>query len=238
MNLRLCESNKLHYGNYLYKLVIYNRLANIFRTEFQKDGGLGYARQKLDECNLAYKQARKDNSFVYRFMIPWQIGSRIIGEPIHVEQYFDAIKIYRILKKHSDYKIRIEHNQLYLYSNDKAFIKKIVNACEGNGEFWEPPVDSIEKITKEKNVIISEKPVEYKYKITLGGKKGNPSLVSWIDANPALAKIGSSAREQCLQAGWVKGYYFYVRDDKTLLICEMIVGNNIQRIDRFVYRYE
>jgi len=222
----------------LYKLVIYNRLANIFRTEFQKDGGLGYARQKLDECHISYKQARTNKDFVYKFFIPWQVGNRYVSEPIHVDHYFDALKIYRILKKHSDYKIRIEHNQLYLYSNDKTFLKKIINTCEGNGEFWEPPVDSIEKITKEKNVIISEKPVEYKYKVTLGGQKGNPSLVSWIDANPALAKIGHNAREQCLRSSWVKGYYFYVRDDKTLLICEMIVGNNIQRVDKFVYRYE
>ena len=238
MNLRLFESNKLHYGNYLYKLVIYNRLANIFRTEFQKDGGLGYARQKLDECNLAYKQARKDNSFVYRFTIPWQFGNRMLGEPIHVEQYFDAIKIYRILKKHSDYKIRIEQNQIYLYSNDKNLLKKIINTCEGNGEFWEPPVDSIEKITQEKNVIISEKPVEYKYRITFGSKKGNPSLINWIDSNPKLAKIGTNARNQCLQKSWVKGYYFYVKNDQALFLCEMIVGDNIQRIDKFIYRYE
>jgi hypothetical protein len=238
MQLRLTESKKLHYGEYLYKLVIYNKLSSIFRTEFQKDGNLGYARKKLDQCNIAYTQARKDKTFSYTFYLPWQINKRMHPDPIHVDHYFDAIKIYKILKKQENYKIRIEQNQIYIYSNDKTFLKRLINSCEGVGDFWEPALDTIELIQNNKNIIISDKPVIFKYKITLGSKKGNPNLVNWIDANPALAKIGASAKQSCLNNSYVKGYYFFVKNDKALFLAQMIVGDNIQRIDKIVYRNE
>lgn len=234
MKLKLFESNKLHYGKYLYKLSINNKLASIFRTEFQKDGGLNYARRKLDECNLIYKQARKENDYAFCIPSPWRFN-----DTFHVEDYYDAIKIYKTLKKSNDYKIRVESQQLFLYSNDKAFLKKLINICDGCGNFWEPPVDSIEKMLQDKNVIISEKPVEYKYKITFGKREGSPALVSWIDANPKLAKISPTVRALCLmKSPHVKGSYFYIKDDRTLFIIEMIIGDNIQRIDKFVYRYQ
>jgi hypothetical protein len=47
--------------------------------------------------------------------------------------------------------------------------------------------------------------------------------------------MGDIAMHECHIGGWVKGYYFFVRDEKTLLIAQMLVGDNIQRVDRLVY---
>lgn len=238
MKLKLFESKKLHYGEYLYKLVLHNSLANIFRTEFQKDGKLGYARQKLDHCNFAYKEASKDNNVVTHFSIPWMTRNAGVFETIRTEQYFDALKIYNALQKQKNYKIRIERNWMYLYSNDKAFLTSLINSCNAHGEFWEPNLETIDLIKQDKNVILSKKPVTFKYKITLGSKKGSTGLADWIDANPSLAKMGDLAKQACSNKSYVKGYYFYVKNDKALFLVQMIVGDNIARIDRFVYPYE
>lgn len=237
MKLRLFETKKLHYGKYLYKLVIRNRLSHIFRTEFQRDGKLGYAKQKLDQCNTVYHEAIKNTNVISAIDIPWSSYNLLLDQ-IPIDEYFDAIELYHVLKNSSDYQLRIEVNQLYLYSNNRNFVVNLNNTLRNCVEFWEPNPETIETLNSDQNIIISDKPVDFKYKITFGRKHGSTALANWIRNNPMLAKIGATAMYYCEQESWVKGYYFYVKDDKALFMAQMIVGNNIQRIDKIVYRNE
>ena len=47
--------------------------------------------------------------------------------------------------------------------------------------------------------------------------------------------MGETAKQYCNMSTFVKGYYFYVKDDKALFLVQMIVGDNIQRIEKLVY---
>ena len=47
--------------------------------------------------------------------------------------------------------------------------------------------------------------------------------------------MGDTAKQECYNQGYVKGYYFFVSNKKSLLIAQMMVGENIQRIDHLVY---
>ena len=105
--MRLYESKKLHYNKYLYKISIPNQCASFFRTEFQKEGTLSYAKKKLDECNR-YHNHRKPT-----INVPY--GSKF-RDTIEVDHYYDAITIYRhLVKKQYDFLIRIEINRLNVY---------------------------------------------------------------------------------------------------------------------------
>jgi hypothetical protein len=45
--------------------------------------------------------------------------------------------------------------------------------------------------------------------------------------------------EQCLDnmsVGWVDGNYFFVRDEKVLMLVRMMIGDSITRIERQVYQ--
>ena len=75
----------------------------------------------------------------------------------------------------------------------------------------------------------------YIYKCTLGKQKGSPALANWIENNPHLAKMGDNALAYCKKSDYVKGLYFFVRDQKVLTIAQLIVGTNLQRIDRLSY---
>ena len=227
--MRLCETKKLHYGKYLYKLAIINRCASYFRTEFQPKGDLKWCQKRLDELHNHYKLGKSV------IEISFGAGSRY-KDYIPVEHFHDAIYIYRHLKRFTEYKIRCEQNCLYIYSNDRKMLVDLSNKLSQNYiEFWEPNPEHINLLNTTDNIIISKTIPEYEYKITLGKKTGQPSLAKWIDANPKLGKIGIKAKQECLNNGWVKGYYFLVRDYKTLTIAQMLVGDNIQRIDKFVY---
>jgi hypothetical protein len=230
--MKLRETKKLHYNKYLYKLSVPNQCASFFRTEFQKDGHLGYARQRLDVLNQHYNQ--KETSIT----VPWGSGGRFYDK-IPVEHYYDAIDIYRHLKCKPGFTVRVEVNNLNIYSNDRKFLISLSNKLRNHYiEFWEPSPEDIDTLLTNENIIIVNNPPIYEFKITLGKGKGNPSLASWIDANPKLGKMGEIAKGECYKNGWVKGYYFFVRDTKSLLIAQMLVGDNIQRIDKLVYNKE
>tara|TARA_B100000902_G_C27298529_1_gene911471 strand:- start:1317 stop:2006 length:690 start_codon:yes stop_codon:yes gene_type:complete len=226
--MKLYESKKLHYNKYLYKLCIRNQCATFFRTEFQKEGTLSYAKGKLDECNR-YHNFRKPQ-------ITLPVGSRF-KESIDTKHYYDAITIYRhLIRNDVDYLVRVEMHRLNLYSNDRKFLTSLSNNIKENWvEFYEPDPLQIQFLQENKNVILVDKEPQYQYKVTLGKKLGTPSLVKWIDENPHLAKIGDKAKESITNSRYVKGYYFYVRDAKTLLIAQMLVGDNIQRIEQLVF---
>lgn len=225
--MKLYETKKLHYGKYLYKLAIINKCAHFFRTEFQPKGDLKWAQKRLDELHQHYK--------VGKTTIDIPLGTRWT-ETIPVQHFNDAIYIYRHLKRFNDYKIRCEVSCLHVYSNDRKMLVDLGNKIsQPYTEFWEPNPENVNLLNTTSNIIISKKEPEYEYKITLGKKPGNPSLAKWIDANPKLAKMGNIAKQECLNQGWIKGYYFFVRDYKTLTIAQMLVGDNIQRIDKFVY---
>lgn len=230
--MKLRETKKLHYSKYLYKLSIPNACASFFRTEFQKDGQLSYARQRLDTLHQHYNNTNNT------ITVPWGHGSRFYDR-VPVEHYYDAIDIYRHLKNKTGFIIRCESNTLNVYSNDRKFLISLANKLRHRFiEFWEPAPEDIDKLLTNENIIIVNKKPQYEYKVTLSKGKGSPSLASWIDANPKLAKMGDIAKNECYKSGWVKGYYFFVKDTKSLLISQMIVGDNIQRIDRLVYRDE
>ena len=227
--MRLYESKKLHYGKYLYRLAIINACAVYFRTEFQPKGDLKWARKRLDEVQ---KYFRPNTNVVE---VPWGGGSRF-KENIPVEHFFDAIDIYRHLKKHTEYKIRCEMNTLHVYSNDRKMIVDLGNKLrQPYIEFWEPDPANVGLLQTNANIILVNKTPDYEYKITLGKKPGQPSLAKWIDNNPKLAKMGDVAKDQCLKGGWIKGLYFHVRDNKSLSLAQLLIGDNIQRIDKFVY---
>jgi len=232
MNLKLFETKKLHYGKYLYKVAVYNTLAPIFRMEFQKED-FSYARKRLDELNLAYKEAQKNQiSAVPLFNVPWK---KYYDEWVRSDHYFDAITLFRLLKKDVDYKLRIEQNNAQIYTNDREFVKILINNLKFVSEFWEPDPGNIETLLTNKNIILVNKEPKYKYKITFGKGKGSPALAKWIDSNPNLAKAGHVTKKDLYAEAYVKGLYFYVRDQKALTLAQLMIGNNIQRIDELLY---
>ena len=226
--MKLHETKKLHYNKFLYKLVMHNTCSSFFRTEFNKQD-LSYARQKIDSLHHAFNPKKQYIELA---------GYRGTWKDLYpVNDYYDAITIYRHLRDREvcDYIVRCERNTLTIYSNDRKWLIKLGNNLKTKiSEFWEPDPENVSLLQTNKNIILVNKVPDYEYKITLGKKKGLPSLAKWIDNNPKLAKMGDIARQECYNSGWVKGYYFHVRDEKALFIVQMLVGDNIQRIDKFV----
>lgn len=224
--LKLCETRKLHYGKYLYKLVLTNSLNVLFRTEFQKDGKLGYTRHHLDIFSTQLRDGVPLTQSIFRTI-----------REIEVDEFLDAKDIYSILKKSDDYKIRVERsNLLSIYSNDRAMLTKIANRMrKSSTEFWEPNVEALELLTSNRNVIIVDNPPEFPLKVIFKGR-ANKDFANWLRANRDKSRIGDRALQSLEKSGWIDGYYMYVRDEKVLSLVTLLIGSNIRCVESLVYK--
>jgi hypothetical protein len=222
------ESNKLHYGKYLYKLQIKNPLSPIFRTEFNK--GKSHSRKKLDE----YQELIQNGD-------PLTITRWRHEEVISDNFYFDAETIYNFIQIFSDdLKIRCEGSwSLILYSNDKdsliSLSKKIkMNECD----FYEPNPDYAPLLTNNKVVLI-DSPSEWIYKVYFKcsvKNKVDPGFANWIAGNSEKIKIGDTTLDNVKRGGYLNDHYFYVKTDKILSLIRLMIGHNIRRIEKRVYK--
>lgn len=224
---KLCETKKLHYGKYLYKLVLWTSLSNIFRTGFQKSDDLAYARHKLDELTSLYRANKALTITYYR-----------TAKEIPVEDYLDAMDIYSSLKKETDFKIRVENVHLYIYSNDKNMLQNLHSKIRSTNwtEFWEPKEENLATLLSGDNVIFVNTPPQFPLRITFNGKTVPKEFADWLKNNTDKSKVGPKTLESIEHHRWSDGNYFHVRDEKVLNLIYLIIGNNIRRIDKLVYR--
>jgi len=211
--LRIRETKKLFYNEYPYKLGVYNPLAHIFREKKFR-----FAREELSRLELLYELDRPLITGTYR------------KKEYDVKSFFECKWLYKELTLRNDYKIRVEYPSIQLYSNDKAWLTYIAKNVDNPTEFYEPPV------VLAKNTILVEKPTDYQFRVTLNSKP-DPSLASWIVANPKLAKAGPVFLDEVANRGYSNGLYFYVRDDKVLNIVGLMLGSN-GRVDKIVCKQD
>ena len=226
-SLKLYETTKLHYGEYLYKLVLTNELSNIFRSELQRHTSLGFAKEQLNNLKEKYILGEPLERQIYRSI-------RIIP----TEHYLDAVDIYSTLKFSKDFKIRVDlKTRMSIYTNEKSTLKKIINKMRvSNTEFWEPDVTSVNMLLGEENIIITNNIPVFPFKITLGTQKIDTNFAYWLKSNTDKSRIGNIALTAIEQGLDVNGLYFFIRDEKVLSLITMIIGHNIRRIDRLIYK--
>lgn len=227
-SLKLYETKKLHYGKYLYKLELFNRLNTIFRSELQKDGKLGYARKQLDTATECYRKNKPiiQTKFRSEHEVPY-------------EDYLDAKSVYSFLKNMTEYKVRVDpYRSLCIYTNDRSSLLKIANSMRTSARgLWEPNPLATEYLLSTPNIIVTDSPNDFKYKITLGRKQSSTTeLADWLINNRDKSKVGPIALDEFSKNGYVDGLYFYIRDKKVLMLVQMMVGSSIRRIDKLVYK--
>ena len=224
-SLKLFETQKLHYGKYLYKLAIMNPLSHAFRSGFQDNGNLTHTKIVIDALTLRYRNGEPLTQQTYRSNVP-----------ISELAYLDAKDVYSILKKHSEYKIRCEGSSISIYSNDRDLLMKIANKMRTSlREFWEPKPEAIVLLQRKENIKIVNLPTEFLYQVHLAFKKIDPSIYNWVTSNPGKVKVGPKTLLDFAR-GRSNGSYIYVRDQRVLMLVELLIGNAIRKVDKLVYK--
>lgn len=219
--LQKFETNKLFWDKYLYKLVLTNKLANIFREK-----RFSYTRDVLDQLQQLYDDKE---------LLIYNRGYRR-QDVITEETFRNAQLIFKFLTVHDDYKLRVEQSSISIYTNDKIWLDQIaLKLSKVAREYWEPDPERISQL--EEGIIFVDKAVDYQYKITLGQKQFDAhGLWKWCVSNPSQAKVGPVLLEELKNNGYVNNMYLYVRDDKVLQLLSLICSN-IRRVDKLVCKY-
>lgn len=217
-------TKKLFYNQYLYKISVLNELAHLFRTEFN--------RHNWNHCETALND----------YMNQYHAGDRLtrlvfnnIYVPVDNLDLLNATAIYDYIKDKRDlYILRVDRHCLSFYTNDKIFIdefKEIITIAE----ISMPDPNYIKFLKSNTNTILVNDPVEFEYKVTFNWKTPVEHLGKFLDNHPKKTKVGSKTRYNIDNRLSVYNNYIFVKDEKILLLLQMIVGTNIGRIDRLVY---
>lgn len=215
------ETHKLFWDEYLYKLVVHNRLATIFRNKNLSHAGqvLGTIREQHEngEPLLLFKSRRQDY--------------------VKESQYLDAEKLFQFFSSANNYKLRVESSTINLYSNDIKWLNTVRDSLTSGNvtEFWEPNSSSVEHLLA-KTIILQEK-INFQFRITLGSKRGNQGFSQFAKKNPHLVRVGPVLLKGMETEGWVNGMYFYARDERIIQLCHLML-DNIRRIDKVIYKQD
>ena len=221
------ESSKLFYSEYLYKLVFRNELNVIFRSELQKKEKLSYARNQLDTLTEQYR----NNLPLYKKQ--WR--AEIL---ININDYFDAMSTYSILKKSNEYKLRIDpYSTITLFSNNKDFLLDLGSRLKTDTlEFWEPDPNHIEILKSKTKIQIVDKIPKLPIKVWFNSTRINQDFGNWIRANNDKCRIGTIALDSLESYGYMNGLYIYLRDEKVLNLVTLLAGASIRSVEKLVYR--
>lgn len=216
--MKQLETTKLFYNTYLYKVSITNAIAPIFREK-----RLPEARKVLDE----YQTQLENNGLITetrgRYLKPISVPTLTHAQALYSE--FSS-------QKQSSYKLRIEQCIIVIYSNDLYWIEHLENRMDHVIEVWKPEDSSTINLL-EPNVIISNTPIKYEYKVTVGNDVDS-SFANWAKKNPDKVKAGSKFLDLVEAKQYVNGMYFYARDLKILQFVNIIIGGAVRRIDKII----
>ena len=190
---------------------------------------MSYAREKLDALTENYRNSKPMEMPIFRTF-----------KQINEETYLDARFLYAtLLRSKQEYRIRVESfNRISVFSNDEKFIEKVANGLRTKPVEIHKPDNTVRKeLLRNANTIVSPTPVYWPIKITLGKNRRDYSgLAKWAEANPDKVKIGEVALAALASHGYVSGYYLFVKTENVLDLINIMIGDNIRRIDRVVYK--
>lgn len=220
--MKVIETEKLFYDKYMLRVSMYFTMAPIFREK-----KFNYTREVLDSLNFQFEQGEEK--------LIWNKGFRY-ARPVSVEEFEDTQRLYNYLSKqdYKSYMLRIEQNNLNWYSNDSTKMQELISMFADRVSIVSKPNPAYKDILKP-NVIVKES--DYEYKVTVGPKV-DPNVAYWFEQNRDKIKIGRTFLECIKEGQYVKGFYFYAKNEKVLNLVKIILGGEITRIDKFVNNIE
>ncbi len=201
------RTKKLFDNTYAYKAVIVCPLSNLFRGN-----NIQYAQQKL-------KEIKKTGQYPL-----W-------AKKATVRDIDFGLDICKTLFKFQDYSLRIESPFISFYSNNLSHIKSITELDYDAVKYVTMP---IERQSMEKDTVYVRR-LDYGFKITMGRTtQSQLNFLQWTKANAGKIRMPKRCLEDLERGHSWGGGHFYVKDDKTLTMVRMFLGNSIARVDKVV----
>ncbi len=199
------QTIRLFNSRYKYKIVLLSRAASWFRG---------------NDLNNVKKNLASAKSYV---------GS----QKLTASDLLYAQKLLISFSTMTDFIVRVESPYINFYTNTKSDVEKLAKIDSEHVKYVCLPTPGSESLLDDKKVLV--KNLDYAYKITMGRTRANHSnFVAWCEDKTERIRLPKSAKRSLSRNGAWGGYYFYVRDDKTLTMVKMFLGEGIQSVESVV----
>lgn len=176
----------------------------------------------LDDLQLSYENKE-----------PLALKNYSRTQLIRESDFLAAKYLLNLFENNNDYTLRIQHPTIAIYSNDSHWLENNFIGQEVDTIQYSKPDPSYIDQLQIKNTIIVDQEFPYEYKVTLESKVDS-SLYTWIIGNLNKIKIGNTCLQEIKNGGFVRGFYFFVRDEKVLRLVTLMIGASIARVDKIV----
>ncbi len=201
------QTIRLFNGKYKYKIVLLSKAASWFRG-----GDLNTIKKNLNSSSSS--------------SISWV-------KKLTQDDYDYVFRLVTVLSSTKDYLIRVESPYINFYTNNPSDIEKLSKINENNVKYVSLPEPGSENLLDSNKVLV--KNLNYSYKITMGKTRSNHSnFVSWCVGKEDKVRLTKSASKNLNKDSSWGGYYFYVKDDKTLTMVKMFLGEGINSVESVV----
>lgn len=218
------ESLKLHYGKYLYKVLLNNQLSSIFSAHRTEQ----YRERVLNELQENYNLGNDLR------LTRWRVGV-----PINTVDFENGKYLDQLFKDYSDYRKRVEFgDQVIIYTSDEDMVNELVDNLSNCIREIHRPKEGIEAfLTQNIGTAIVKTPPEHEFRVYLNGKHIDPSFANWLTSNSDKCKVGEMTLWNIKNSSYhTNNNYFYIKNEKVLTMIRMIVGHNIRKVERLVYQ--
>ena len=201
------QTIRLFNGKYKYKIVLLSKAASWFR------GG--------DIENVKKSLANLNNS------------SAIWTKKLSTTDIDYVIQLISTMSPMSDYLVRVESPYINFYTNTNKDIEKLAKISGSNVKYVCLPAPGSESLLDDKKILV--KNLDYSYRVTMGRTRQNHSnFVNWCEDKKDRVRLTKSASKQLSKDSSWGGYYFYVKDEKTLTMVKMFLGEGINLVESVV----
>lgn len=202
------QTIRLFHGKYKYKIVLLSKAASWFRgNDHLTNVKKGLATADASPSSWVRKLTSADKSYV--------------------------LKLLAAMTPMTDYSIRIESPYINFYTNNDSDVEKLAKIDSDHVKYVCLPAPGSESLLDDKKVLV--KNLDYAYKINMSRTRSNHSnFVTWCADKTDRIRLTKTAKRNLSRDGAWGGYYFYVRDDKTLTMVKMFLGEGIGNIESVV----
>jgi hypothetical protein len=231
--MKYSETKKLFFGKYLYKYNIISPFAFHFYRNSNFDNTIAAFNAAIELVEVQLKKSRGKNPSVQ--IRKWNRSYEVTTQDVN-----QIKKIAKLLVDNAgEFRTRTEMSNFSIYTNNEALLSLLETNSDPNYayaiEIFKPH-DSIKSIMAgNKEIYVVSKPMDYKYRVTITGKVNNSKqFSSWLKENSDKVKASSTAIRGFNSEYWMSNLLLYVKDDKILLLLQMMIGSSVQKVETIV----
>ena len=227
--MKYTETKKLFFGQYLYRYKIKSPLAFYFYRTKHFDSMIAAVEAAIIDLEEQIKKNKKSVAIIKRWNRTYEVDYNHISLLTKVKDI--------LVSNYGDFRTRTEMVNLSIYTNNDDMINELENVSKTySAEISKPNSAAKDILVGNSEIYVVNKPSNYEFRVTVAGKMNNSKEVAnWLEENADKVKASSTAIRGFKKEYWLSNLLFYVRDEKVLMLAQMMFGDSIKKVEKIVF---